>query len=251
MVIDIPESEAPRTRPNSPRMRFGAVVRDIILVIVVALVITFVLKTFLIRPFFIPSDSMNNTLQVGDRVVVSLLTPGVVPLARGDVIVFEDPGGWLPPSSTANGGAPDLTSVLSFLGLTAPVDDSHLIKRVIGLPGDTVACCTAAGRVTVNGTPLVEPYVVIPPGQTRASSSSFSVTVPSGSLWVMGDNRYDSADSAYRYHEHDASYFVPIYDVVGRAMVINWPVGRWAYLDDYPSTFARVNHPQPRIEPQG
>jgi signal peptidase I len=194
---------------------------------------------------------MNNTLDAGDRVLVSLLTPGVTPLQRGDVVVFEDPGGWLRPSAAANSGPVDFTNLLAFLGLAAPTDDSHLIKRIIGMPGDTVSCCNANGSVTVNGTPLVEPYVVVPPGQTRADKFTFSVTVPTGSLWVMGDNRYDSADSAYWYSRHDSDYFVPISAVVGRAMVINWPIGRWAYLDDYPSTFGTVSHPQPSIVPQG
>ena len=240
----------PESRPRETRVRPGAIVRDIVLIVVVALVISFVLKTFVVRPFSIPSASMNNTLQAGDRVLVSVLTPEVTPLKRGDVVVFEDPGGWLEPPAPATGSF-DVGSVLAFLGLAAPNDNTHLVKRIIGMPGDTVACCSASGEVTVNGTPIAEPYVVIPPGKTSAARYAFSVTVPKGSLWVMGDNRYDSADSEYRYHGHLANYFVPITAVVGRAVVITWPVGRWAYLDDFPSTFATVGRPQPTIVPQG
>jgi signal peptidase I len=236
--------------PSTPAgWRLTTVIRDIILILVIALAVSFVLKSFVVRPFYIPSTSMNNTLQVGDRVLVSLLTPEVTPLARGDVVVFEDPGGWLP--GVPHSSSFDATTVLAFLGLVAPDDDSHLVKRVIGLPGDTVACCTANGLLTVNGSPISEPYIVVPPGQTRADKYTFQVTVPKGSLWVMGDNRNESADSAYRYHKHLGNYFVPTTDVVGRAMVINWPIGRWGYLDDYPATFSGVGHPQPVIVPQG
>jgi signal peptidase I len=227
--------------------RASLVVRDIVVIVLVALAISFLVKTFIARPFFIPSDSMDKTLQPGDRVLVSLLTPGVTPLKRGDVVVFEDPGGWLRTTARVS-GAPD---VLAFLGLAAPDDNSHLVKRVIGLPGDTVSCCTPSGQVAVNGTPLAEPYVLLPPGKTAADKYTYSVTVPKGSLWVLGDNRYDSADSAYRNDKHMGTAFVPVSDVVGRALVISWPLSRWTYLNDYPDTFANIGHAQPAIVPQG
>lgn len=221
--------------------------RDVVVILLIALAVSFLLKTFVIRPFYIPSASMENTLQPGDKILVSLLTPSATPIQRGDVVVFEDPGGWLGPVVPQSGG-PD---ILGFLGLTAPLDNTHLVKRVIGLPGDTVACCTPLGQVSVNGTPIREPYVVVPPGKIAADKYTYSVKVPAGNLWVLGDNRYDSADSAYRHDGRLPNEFVPMSNVVGRAMVINWPIGRWTYLDDFPTTFTNIGKQVPVIVPQG
>ncbi len=216
-------------------------IRDIIFIFLAALVISFVIKTFFIRSFYIPSASMENTLLTNDRVIVSLLTPGLTPLKNGDVVVFTDPGGWLDDEPTP-GSAGDSwwNDVLAFVGLAAPDDNNHLIKRVIGLPGDHVACCNASGELTVNGIALDEPYVKLTGGNTAADNNTFSVTVPKGDIWVMGDNRDESADSAYHEANHDTSPFVPIKDVTGRAMVISWPASRWTYLDDYPDVFKGV-----------
>jgi signal peptidase I len=216
--------------------------RDILFILLAALVISFVIKTFLIRSFYIPSPSMTNTLEVNDRVIVSLLTPTLSPLQRGDVVVFTDPGGWL------DSGEADIipqkqspvTEVLAFLGLAAPDDNNHLIKRVIGLPGDHVKCCTVTGQLTVNGTPLVEPYINLPAGVKVDDPNKFSITVPKGDLWVLGDNRDMSADSAYHYDRHDPDPYVPIKDVTGKAILISWPINRWTLLSNYPATFKNV-----------
>jgi signal peptidase I len=218
-------------------------VRDILLILLAAIVISFLIKTFLIRSFYIPSESMQNTLQVNDRIIVNELEPKLVPIQHGDIVVFKDPGGWLPPDTETtepNGVAAFFDWALSIVGLTAPDSNDHLIKRVIGLPGDVVACCNAYGQMTVNGVALDETkYLLLPPGVTKVSRDDFSVTVPKNSLWVMGDNRYNSSDS--RYHQATASKgFVPIGDVTGRAFVISWPVSRWSWLSDYPGTFAGV-----------
>jgi signal peptidase I len=216
--------------------------RDILFILLAAILISFLVKTFLIRSFYIPSQSMENTLIPNDRVIVSLLTPGLTPLQRGDVVVFQDPGGWLgsepvaaPPQSSA------LNDVLAFIGLAAPTDNDHLIKRLIGLPGDHVQCCDALGQVTVNGVPLVEPYINLPAGVTKSDPYTFSVTVPKGDIWVMGDNRDESADSAYNdTQKKDVSPFVPIKDVTGQAVVISWPFNRWTFLGNYPLVFQHV-----------
>jgi signal peptidase I len=229
--------------PRRSRSRGVALfLRDILFIFLAALLISFLIKTFLIRSFYIPSGSMEETLHLQDRVIVSLLTPGLTPLQRGDVVVFTDPGGWLDDETTpqSTGGQSAINSVLSFVGLAAPDDNNHLIKRVIGLPGDHVKCCSPLGQVEVNGIPLNEPYVDVPKG-TPAEQYSFNVTVPKGDIWVMGDNRDESADSAYHEHEHDATPFVPISDVTGRAMVISWPASRWAYLSNYPNVFLDVD----------
>lgn len=215
--------------------------RDIVLIFLAALLISFLVKTFLIRSFYIPSSSMERTLVQNDRILVNELEPRFFPLAHGDVVVFKDPGGWLSPTPEPAVhpfvGAVD--AVLGFVGLSAPDSNDHLIKRVIGLPGDTVVCCNDFGQVTVNGVPLDEPYITIPDGITKATRDDFEVTVPADRLWVMGDNRYISADSAY--HRNDPTGgFVPIDNVVGRAFLISWPVTRWNWLDNYPLTFRDV-----------
>ncbi len=112
---------------------------------------------------------------------------------------------------------------------------------MIGLPGDHVKCCNVLGQMTVNGVPLDEPYINLPPGVTKADPFTFAVTVPKGDLWVMGDNRDESADSAYHYNRHDPTAFVPISDVTGKALVISWPINRWTVLSNYPATFADVD----------
>jgi signal peptidase I len=238
-------AESPPTALDGLRRQRGVwvFVRDILLILLAAVVISFVIKTLFIRSFYIPSPSMVNTLQINDRVIVSLLTPNVVPLQRGDVVVFADPGGWDPLDEMAPKSQSPITDVLAFLGLAAPDDNNHLIKRVIGLPGDKVACCTASGQLTVNGTPLAEPYINLLPGVRQDDPSTFTVTVPKGDLWVMGDNRDNSADSAYHYHDKDASPFVPINDVTGKAIVISWPINRWTALSNYPATFELVKDP--------
>lgn len=200
----------PRSRPDRPG-RFGwRFLRELAIIVVAALLVSFLVKAFLVRSFVIPSGSMETTLLIGDRVLVNELVPRAVPLQRGDVIVFRDPGGWLEPG----------------MG-----DD--LIKRVIGLPGDHVSCCDAEGHLSVNGHAVDEPYAQLSPGSDRVAADDFDVTVPAGQLWVMGDNRPISADS--RYHG-----FVPQSDVVGRAFVRMWPVDRWGALGRYPEQWDEV-----------
>jgi len=216
-------------------------VRDVAIIVVVALLVSFLVKTFVVRSFYIPSGSMENTLQIQDKIIVNELQPSLFPLAHGDVVVFRDPGGWLQPAppthQSAIGQAVD--TALTFVGLSASDSDDHLVKRVIGLPGDRVACCSTGGHLTVNGVAIDEPYIVIPPGKTDAATLAFDVTVPKGELWVMGDNRYDSQDSSLN-QGLPGHGFVPVANVVGRAAVISWPVSRWTWLDDYPEVFARV-----------
>jgi signal peptidase I len=226
----------------------GRFIRDIVIIFLAALHISFLIKTFLVRSFYIPSASMENTLQINDRIVVDELVPGVIPLKRGDVVVFKDPGGWLageklPSSTTGNPVVDGFQWFLTQVGLGTQDSDNHLIKRVIGLPGDKVACCNAFGQMTVNGVPLDEPYTKLPAGVTRESQDDFSVTVPPGDLWVEGDNRYDSADSRYQTHTPSKG-FVPESDVVGKAFVITWPASRWSWLSNYPSVFRGTDEHQ-------
>ena len=242
-MTELHETAPDRVRSRAPRKSRGwkIFLRDILLIFLAALLISFLIKTFLIRSFYIPSSSMEQTLHIDDRIIVNQLEPKLMPIQHGDVVVFKDPGGWLDPvvDQPTNWFVSAVDAVLGFVGLSAPDSNDHLIKRVIGLPGDTVTCCNDFGQLTVNGIPLEEPYITLPAGVSKSTRDDFSVTVPEGHLWVMGDNRYNSADSAFHYLAGDpGGGFVPIDDVVGRALLISWPVDHWTWLDNYPVTFA-------------
>jgi signal peptidase I len=233
------KAKARRGMPRGARL----FVRDILLILVAAIVISLGIKTFLIRTFYIPSGSMMNTLQINDRIIVDELVPDVIPVQQGDVVVFTDPGGWLagePTLKQPGGIVGAFDWALSLVGLTSRDSNNHLVKRVIGLPGDRVRCCNDLGQMSVNGIPLVEPYLDLPTGVTKVSKDDFRVTVPTDSYWVMGDNRYDSRDSRYN-TAGPTKGFVPKTDIVGRAFVISWPVNRWTFLDDYPKVFSGVS----------
>ena len=218
----------------------GAAVKEVAIVVVLALGLSFVVKTWLLQAFFIPSGSMEDTLRVGDRVVVSKLTPGPIDLQRGDVVVFSDPGGWLDamPPVTRSGPSGALHDALVFVGLLPAESEDHLIKRVIGLPGDHVVCCTTEGGLMVNDVAIDEPYLK---RGDDPSTLDFDVTVPAGHLWVMGDHRSDSEDS--RFHDPSGNGrdgAVPIDAVTGRAVATVWPLARADWLSAYHSTFADV-----------
>ncbi|NLA64972.1 MAG: signal peptidase I [Leucobacter sp.] len=214
--------------------------RDLVVILLVAFTISFLLKTFLVRSFYIPSGSMQHTLEVNDRILVNQLVPDLVGVQRGDVVVFRDPGGWLNlPSSASTPRPGPVEQVMQTLGLAADTSTDYVVKRVIGVGGDRVTCCDASGRMSVNGVPLDEPYAVIPDGRTAVSDIEFDVTVPEGSVWVMGDNRYSSMDS--RYHQDEPGKgCVSEDEIVGRAVVVNWPFSRIAWRDNYADTFTGV-----------
>ncbi len=200
-----------------------------------AAVLTLVMKTFVVQAFRIPSGSMEDTLQIGDRVLVNKLSYRLHGVGRGDIVVFSGQGSWDPAAPPASGNPVTGTyhSVLRALGLETSGTD--YIKRVIGLPGDHVACCKS-GRVTVNGVPLTENSYLYP-GNTP-SVQPFSATVPPDRLWVMGDHRGDSADS--RYHTEDpGGGTIPESEVVGRAFVVIWPPSHLAQLP-VPATFRQA-----------
>jgi signal peptidase I len=206
--------------------------RDLVVIVVAALALTILLKAFVVQVFSIPSGSMENTLLPGDRILVSKIVYKFRPIARGDVVVFSGAGSWDPPDQPASNWLTGLwDDAVNLVGIAGP--DTDYVKRVIGVPGDHVACCTASGQVTVNGVPLSESSYVYPgdvPSQLR-----FSITVPAGRLWVMGDNRGDSDDSRFRVTD-PGNGTIPESAVVGRAFLIIWPLSRVSDLP-IPNTF--------------
>ena len=223
-----------RAGDGSDERRKGSLWRELPVLLVIALVLAVVVKTFLVQAFFIPSGSMETTLHgcpgcTGDRVLVNKVPYWFGSPQPGDIVVFKGPDTWAPEVVTAPPSNP-VAGALLWLGRAigvAPPADDDFVKRVIATAGQTVACCDAQGRVTVDGRALDEPYIY---QNTPIGQRAFApVTVPQGRLWVMGDHRDDSADS--RYHVDDKySGTIAVSDVIGKAEVIVWPVSRWKVL---------------------
>ena len=209
--------------------------RDLLVIVVAALALTILLKTFVVQVFSIPSGSMENTLLPGDRILVSKIVYEFRPIARGDIVVFSGAGSWDPPAPPPSNWLTGLwADATNLVGIAGP--DTDYVKRVIGVPGDHVVCCNAAGQVTVNGVPLSESSYVFP--GDAPSDLRFNITVPPGRLWVMGDNRGDSDDSRYR-TTSPGQGTIPESAVVGRAFLIIWPLSRISDLP-IPNTFTKV-----------
>ena len=203
-------------------------------VILYALVIAFLVKTFLLRGFYIPSGSMEQTLQVNDRVFINVAGSYSSEPKRGDVIVFKDSQGWIP--STQKTSSP-LKDALSFAGILPDTSSNFLVKRVIGTPGDVVES-DGNGKIKVNGVEITEPYLY--PGNPP-SEMPFKVTVPAGECFVMGDHRSNSADS--RYHISDGTAFISKDDVQGNVFLVAWPLNHFGLLQDESSVFSSVPAP--------
>lgn len=243
--------------PNLARKALSGLF-ELVVIIVGALIISALLRAFVGQMFEIPSGSMEHTLDIGDRVVVSKITD----FERGDVVVFTDSQQWLPEGLDRRVG---FGRALEFIGVLPSTSSNHLIKRVIGLPGDTVECCDASGRLSVNGHPLDESsYLFTDNGvQVQPAAVEFKVVVPAERIFVMGDHRNASSDS--RCHLADilndgrprgAAAFVPIDDVVGPAVAIAAPLDRLSLIRD-PQVYEAVpdaTQPAPDqavIEPEG
>ena len=206
----------------------GSLFREVPIIVLSALVVSILVKTFLIHFFFIPSGSMENTLKIGDRIAVNKLANFFTDIKRGEVVVFKDPANWLGQAPGETGSKPvvAIKNALVTVGILPDPAKQYLIKRVVGVGGDTVICCDAKGRLTVNGTPINEPYIFT---GNKPSDSTFKVIVPKGFIWVMGDHRGASADS--RFHTDDIHKgMVPLPDVVGRAFVTVWPLKHLTFL---------------------
>jgi len=245
-----PDGQEDKTKAKA-RQRRRPLWAELPLLIVIALVIALVIKTYVVQAFFIPSASMENTLEIGDKILVNKVVYHLRSIQPGDIVVFNGAGSWTsaPPASRPSSDPivraydatlrPLFASVAELFG-TAP-GQTDFIKRVIGVPGDHVACCNAQGLVTVNGVPLHEQSYLYPgetPGESPAGySGRFSITVPPGRLWVMGDNRAVSDDSRLR--QSDPGHgTIPENEVIGRAFMIVWPPSRWRILP-IPATFSQ------------
>jgi signal peptidase I len=247
------------TKPRSRRSGW----RELPILLVIALAVALIIKTFVVQAFFIPSGSMENTLLIGDKILVNKLVYHVRSIEPGDIVVFNGEGSWdpSPPQARPSGNPvaraynatlrPLFHSIAGLFG--TPIGQTDYVKRVIGVPGDHVACCNAQGLVTVNGVPLYEQSYLYP--GNRPSQIRFNVTVPPGRIWVMGDHRAISDDS--RLHRSSpGGGTVPESKVIGRAFVIVWPPSQWRILP-IPATFrqphvsaAAASLGQARIAPE-
>jgi len=227
----------PRSGPGGKRRR--SFWRELPVLIAIALVLALVIKSFVVQAFWIPSGSMENTLEVNDRVLINKLVYHLRPIHRGDIVVFDGTGSWnFGPPADSNIFSKAVSELEGIVGISH--DSAIYIKRVIGLPGDHVVCCNA-GQVTVNGVPLSESSYLYPGDQP--SAQKFNITVPPGRLWVMGDHRSVSYDS--RGHQGDpGGGTIPESGVIGRAFVIIWPPSRAGILN-IPATFE-----QPQLNAQ-
>lgn len=227
------EPDLPPGRPG----RVVTVLREIAVVLVWGLFIAFVAKHLLVRGFVIPSDAMEPTLMTGDRVFVNVLDSTLRSADRGDVIVFEDTQGWLPPADEPASVGDWVVDGLAFLGVTVDDSDNHVVKRVIGVGGDRVTCCDARGRIVVNDVALNETGAYLSESEAP-SDIAFDVIVPENHYFVLGDRRSSSGDSRFYLPEEKA--FVSKDDVVGTAFVVTLPVSRMGPLGDQHAVFDEV-----------
>ncbi len=231
--------ESASAEPVTLARRVRTWVKELAIVGVSAIVLSLIIKTFFFQSFWIPSESMESTLDVGDRILVTKWRPGPLELRHGDIVVFKDPGDWLGGSLEDPQKKPTaFQRTLTFVGLRPEDSGEHLVKRVVGLPGDHVVCCDAEGRLKINGFSLDEPYLDT---GIEPSARKFNIVVPPNYVWVMGDNRPNSGDS--RVHMGDPGGGAISMDlIVGTAFVTVWPLDHWR---GFGNPFEGVDIPPP------
>jgi len=238
-------SEAPQEPKKAQKKKHLPVWQESILLLGVALALAIVIKAFFVQAFYIPSESMEPGLVKNDRILVEKWSYwGSAAPQRGDIVVFKDPGDWLGPEETA-GPTGGLTKVLEKIGLYP--SGGHLVKRVIGVAGDTITCCDDKGRIKVDGVPLNEPYLENTdtcngPMVHSCSRGWTAGPVPAGQLFVMGDHRDDSADSSYHLSSGQGPVYVPVSLVVGKVFVLVWPKDHFGWIKR-PATFEDLPAP--------
>lgn len=210
-------------------LKKGSFLRELPIIVVSALIVSIVVKTFLLHFFYIPTGSMENTLQIGDRIAVNKFGALFSEVKRGEVVVFGDPDNWL--GQVQQTDDPKLLALIKSglitVGVLPDPAKQYLIKRVVGVGGDNVTCCDAEGKLKVNGVSINEPYIY---SGDKPSETKFNVDVPQGFLWVMGDHRAASADSRYQPDSANEG-MVPLSKVVGRATFIVWPIKNIAIIE--------------------
>jgi signal peptidase I len=218
------DRRAPRKKSGLSRLL--VVAREVAIVVVVALIASALLRAFVVQAFFVPSGSMLPTIQLQDRILVSRIGG----ISRGEVVVFEDPGNWIPAAEQPPPPS-GIRKALEFVGVLPASGHEHLVKRVIGLPGDHVVCCSD-NHLVINGVEVDESSF-IKPGDHRADNVSFDVVVPADHIFVLGDNRYVSGDSS-RHLQEGQKAFVPESLVTGRAFAVIWPHSdiKWLHVPD-------------------
>ena len=207
-------------------MRKGSLLRELPILVILALLVSLFIKSFLVQFFYIPSGSMENTLQIKDRVAVNRVPFIGNDVNRGDVIVFRDPAGWLPEASSVDGNrfTNAIREGLVIVGIIPNPAKQYLVKRVIGVAGDNVVAKDQV--LTINGKPTYEPYIFS--GNTP-SDTDFNITVPEGKVWVMGDHRGASGDS--RVHQDDVNNgMVPVEKITGRVIATIWPIKQIGFI---------------------
>jgi signal peptidase I len=197
-----------------------SLLRELVTVVGTALILSVLVRTFLIQAFYVPSASMEDTLQENDRIIVSKVSTHFTGVNRGNVVVFHDPGGWLGEGFPNPYDTP-VGRVLQAIGIVPSNSGNDLVKRVVGVANDTVKCCDAQGRIEVNGEGVDEPYLK---EGSVTDQVTFEVLVPEGSVFVMGDNRGNSEDS--RFHLDKNNGMVPLEEIIGRVAMRIWPINR-------------------------
>lgn len=228
-AVEQPLDETPDAATDSDEREpnlFFAWLRETGVVLVLALGLSVLLRTFIFQAFYVPSPSMMNTLLRDDRIIASKLSYRFGEINRGDIIVFRDPNLWLGTPIQPEGWRGKLSEVLTWIGVLPANSGEDLVKRVIGLPGDHVKCCSPDEKILVNGYALEESAYAI----GSSSGVKFDIVVPEGRLFVMGDNREESADS--RYHLDEFNGTVPIDNVVGQVSLLIWPLDRFNFPDN-------------------